>query len=57
MLEKDIIIAHGKKEFDENADKYFVNMLGNKRTLHKTNSKCPHRFFIDAVIVLNKNNR
>ncbi len=42
MLDKDIIIAKGKKEFDKEAKEFFVNMQGNVRTLHKTNYKsCP----------------
>lgn len=51
MLNEDIVIAHGKKEFDEKVDKYFVNMLGNRRTLHITNSSnCPHSKCADSFI-------
>ena len=50
MLEEDVIIVQCKKEFDENADNYFVNMLGNRRTLHKTNSKCSHSKYAYAFI-------
>lgn len=36
MLERDIITAHRKQDFDANVKEYFVNMKGNTRTLHKT---------------------
>ncbi len=36
MLDKDIIIANNKREFDEKVKSYFVNMEKNIRTLHKT---------------------
>ncbi len=43
MLDKDTLMASGKKEFDQKAKEFFVNMQGNVRTLHKTNNKsCPH---------------
>ena len=40
MLDKDIIYCISKKEFDKKVDKYFVNMTGNARTLHKTGGCC-----------------
>ena len=39
MLEEYILVAHRKKEFDEQVKEYFVNMEKNVRTLHKT-GKC-----------------
>lgn len=35
MLDKDIITASGKAEFDKYVKEYYVNMTGNVRTLHK----------------------
>lgn len=46
MLEKEIISAQDKEEFEKKTKKYFVNMYENARTLHVTNNKsCPHSKF------------
>ena len=43
MLDKDIVVATSKKEFDAATDILFVNMCNNMRTLHKTyNKSCPY---------------